>query len=169
MTQWLNIHPLNCLEPFRLRSRGMNATASRANQLERRLISFAAAVVSLSSKLPRTPQGRHICGQILRSGTAAAANYGEAQKAEPISFTSLKSCSRNSTKQPYGWKSLLKVPCFRRKTLSRLSRKTANFAELSRPPSRRLGRRQNDGPLSPLNHWVIRSISQLHYTAHNSQ
>ena len=27
-------------------------------------------------------QGRHICGQILRSGTAAAANYGEARGAE---------------------------------------------------------------------------------------
>jgi len=56
----------------------MNAAASRANELERRLISFAAAIISLSSKLPRTPQGRHICGQILQSGTAAAANYGEA-------------------------------------------------------------------------------------------
>src|SRR6266705_5006278 len=60
----------------------MNTAASRANQLERRLISFAAAIVSLSSKLPRTPQGRHICGQILRSGTAVAANYGEARGAE---------------------------------------------------------------------------------------
>ena len=27
-------------------------------------------------------QGRHICSQILRSGTAAAANYGEARGAE---------------------------------------------------------------------------------------
>ena len=60
----------------------MNAAASRANELERRLISFAAAILSLSSKLPRTPQGRHICGQILRSGIAAAANYGEARGAE---------------------------------------------------------------------------------------
>jgi len=60
----------------------MNATASKANDLEKRLISFAATIVSLSSKLPKTPQGRHICGQILRSGTAAAANYGEARGAE---------------------------------------------------------------------------------------
>jgi len=48
----------------------------------RRSSGFAATIVSLSSKLPRTPQGRHICGQILRSGTAAAANYGEARGAE---------------------------------------------------------------------------------------
>lgn len=62
--------------------RRMNGTPSRASQLEKRLISFAAAIVALSSKLPKTPQGRHICSQILRSGTAAAANYGEARGAE---------------------------------------------------------------------------------------
>src|SRR5437660_1586521 len=44
----------------------MNAPASKANQLERGLISFGAAILALSGKLPRTPQGRHICGQILR-------------------------------------------------------------------------------------------------------
>jgi four helix bundle protein len=60
----------------------MSTATSRANQLERRLVSFAAAIVALSAKLPKTPQGRHICGQILRSGTAAAANYGEARGAE---------------------------------------------------------------------------------------
>src|SRR5688572_31587450 len=54
----------------------------RPNQLEERIIAFAASVVSLSSKLPRNPQGRHICDQILRSGTASAANYGEARAAE---------------------------------------------------------------------------------------
>jgi four helix bundle protein len=32
--------------------------------------------------MPRTPQGRHIRDQFLRSGTAAAANYGEARGAE---------------------------------------------------------------------------------------
>jgi len=60
----------------------VSTTASKANQLEKRLISFAAAIVSLSSKLPRTPQGRPICGPILRSRTAAAAHYGEARGAE---------------------------------------------------------------------------------------
>ena len=60
----------------------MNPTLSRADQLEKRLITFAAAILSLSAKLPRTPQGRHICSQILRSGTSVAANYGEARGAE---------------------------------------------------------------------------------------
>ena|ERR1051326_3070293 len=60
----------------------MNAATSKANDLEKRLISFAATIVRVSSKLPRTLQGRHMCAQILRSGTAAAANYGEARGAE---------------------------------------------------------------------------------------
>jgi four helix bundle protein len=60
----------------------MNAPQSRADEIETRLIKFGAGIVSLSSKLPRTLQGRHISGQILRSGTAAAANYGEARGAE---------------------------------------------------------------------------------------
>src|SRR5262245_39869804 len=60
----------------------MSTPLSKADQLERRLISFATTIVSLSAKLPRTPQGRHICSQMLRSGTAAAANYGEARGAE---------------------------------------------------------------------------------------
>jgi len=33
-------------------------------------------------KTTKNTQGRHICGQILRSGTTAAANYGEARGAE---------------------------------------------------------------------------------------
>ena len=60
----------------------MHATPFTANDLEKRMISFASKIVGLSAKLPRTPQGRHIGNQILRSGTAAAANYGEARGAE---------------------------------------------------------------------------------------
>src|SRR5262245_28290882 len=60
----------------------MNTGTSKASGLERRLISFAATIVSLSSKLPTNPQGNHIRLQILRSGTASAANYGEARGAE---------------------------------------------------------------------------------------
>jgi four helix bundle protein len=65
----------------------MSSTPSKADQLEKRLTSFASSILLLSSKLPRTPQGRHVCMQMLRSGTAAAANYGEATGAEsPADF-----------------------------------------------------------------------------------
>lgn len=55
---------------------------SRADQLEERLIDFAVRIVKLSASLPRTPAGKHIAGQILRSGTSPAPNYGEARGAE---------------------------------------------------------------------------------------
>ena len=60
----------------------MNYAPSRSDQFEKRLIVFAASILALSAKLPRTPQGRHICTQILRSGTSVAANYGESRGAE---------------------------------------------------------------------------------------
>jgi len=55
---------------------------SRADELEERLIDFAVRIVKLSANLPRTSAGRHIAGQILRSGTSPAPNYGEARGAE---------------------------------------------------------------------------------------
>ena len=55
---------------------------SRADELEERLINFAVRIVRLSSGLPKTAAGKHIAGQILRSGTSPAPNYGEARGAE---------------------------------------------------------------------------------------
>ena len=60
----------------------MGADASKSAELQKRLIAFAAKVVEISAKLPKTEQGRHICCQILRSGTSTAANYAEARGAE---------------------------------------------------------------------------------------
>lgn len=54
----------------------------RADKLEDRLIEFAVRVVILSANLPKTPAGKHIAGQIMRSGTSPAPNYGEARGAE---------------------------------------------------------------------------------------
>lgn len=55
---------------------------SRADELQERLIDFAVRIIKLSTGLPKTPAGRHIAGQILRSGTSPAPNYGEARGAE---------------------------------------------------------------------------------------
>src|SRR5262249_15560363 len=55
---------------------------SRADGLEERLIQFAIAIVTLTGQLPQNFQAKHIAGQLLRSGTAAAPNYGEARAAE---------------------------------------------------------------------------------------
>ena len=55
---------------------------SRADDLEERLVDFAVRIIKLAASLPRTPAGKHIAGQILRSGTSPAPNYGEARGAE---------------------------------------------------------------------------------------
>src|SRR5947208_8226578 len=60
----------------------MEQKRSLADQLEDRLIEFAARIIGFSTELPRTPAGRHIALEILRSGTAAAPNYAEARGAE---------------------------------------------------------------------------------------
>jgi len=61
---------------------GERSKRSFADQLEDRLIDFAVRLIKLSARLPKTPAGRHIAGQILRCGTSPAPNYGEARGAE---------------------------------------------------------------------------------------
>jgi four helix bundle protein len=54
----------------------------REFDLEERLIDFAVRVIRTSESLPKTKIGNHISGQLIRSGTSPASNYGEAQSAE---------------------------------------------------------------------------------------
>lgn len=68
-------------KPFQNQSDDKN-TQSLADKLEERLIDFAVRIVRLSASLPRTAARKHIAGQILRSGTSPAPNYGEARGAE---------------------------------------------------------------------------------------
>ena len=53
-----------------------------ADALQRRLVSFAVKIMELVGHMPKTPFGRHVSGQVLRSGTSPAPNYGEARGAE---------------------------------------------------------------------------------------
>lgn len=50
--------------------------------LEERLIDFACTAIQISDGLPRTFAGIHLGNQLVRSGTAPALMYGEAQGAE---------------------------------------------------------------------------------------
>ena len=50
--------------------------------LEERLLDFAARIIRLVETLPNTRAGNHVAGQLLRSGTSALPNHGEAQAAE---------------------------------------------------------------------------------------
>jgi four helix bundle protein len=60
----------------------IRSSQSKADALQERLIDFAVRIIKLSAGLPKTPAGKHIAGQILRSGTAPAPNYGEARGGE---------------------------------------------------------------------------------------
>src|SRR5438132_5915467 len=61
---------------------------SQADELEERLVEFSVRIINLSANLPKTPAGKHVAGQIMRSGTSPAPNYGEARGAEsPADFT----------------------------------------------------------------------------------
>ncbi|MCI0376810.1 MAG: four helix bundle protein [Gemmataceae bacterium] len=52
------------------------------DELLDRLVDFAARIGKLVDALPDTHLGRHVAGQIVRSGTSPAPNYAEACAAE---------------------------------------------------------------------------------------
>jgi four helix bundle protein len=50
--------------------------------LEERLINFAVLTLNIAESLPELKGSIHLAGQLTRSGTAPALQYGEAQAAE---------------------------------------------------------------------------------------
>ena len=50
--------------------------------LEERLVRFSVSVLKMSRMIVNTKDGNHLAGQIIRSGTSVALNYGEALGAE---------------------------------------------------------------------------------------
>ncbi len=50
--------------------------------LEERVLEYAARIVRLAEALPNSAAGRHVSGQVLRSGTSPMAQHGEAQSGE---------------------------------------------------------------------------------------
>jgi four helix bundle protein len=54
----------------------------RKYDLEERLIDFVLKIDEIIEQLPSTRLANHIAGQMVRSGTSPALNYGEAQSAE---------------------------------------------------------------------------------------
>lgn len=52
------------------------------SDLEERLIDFSVRIIKIVNKLPNSKSGNHPGGQLIRSGTSPALNYGEAQSGE---------------------------------------------------------------------------------------
>lgn len=55
---------------------------AKGDDIQKRLIDFAVAVIQLTANLSKSAAEKHISGQVLRSGTSPAANYAEARSAE---------------------------------------------------------------------------------------
>ena len=60
----------------------MNESGNKKFDLEERLIDFAVSIINITENLNNTRAGNHIAGQLVRSGTSPALQYGEAQSAE---------------------------------------------------------------------------------------
>ena len=60
----------------------MKAMTTNKNDLENRLIDFAVASIKIAESFPNTKTGNYYAGQIIRSSSSPALNYGEAQDAE---------------------------------------------------------------------------------------
>lgn len=56
--------------------------SNKKYDLEDRLIQFSLLIIEIVEILPTNKVGNHIAGQLIRSGTSPAFNYGEAQVAE---------------------------------------------------------------------------------------
>jgi len=54
----------------------------KGEDIAERLLDFAARIVKLADALPKSTVGKHLCGQVIRSGTSAGANYEEGRGAE---------------------------------------------------------------------------------------
>jgi four helix bundle protein len=54
----------------------------REFDLNDRLIRFSAEILLIAKRLPNTTAGKHLNGQLIRSGTSPVLQYGEAQSAE---------------------------------------------------------------------------------------
>lgn len=50
--------------------------------LEERLIAFSVLIIEILKGIENSKAGNHLSGQLVRSGTSGALNYGEAQSGE---------------------------------------------------------------------------------------
>ena len=54
----------------------------KGDDIANRLLDFAVRVIRLGAALPKSPVGRHVAMQLVRSGTSPGANYEEGRGAE---------------------------------------------------------------------------------------
>jgi four helix bundle protein len=80
--------------------------------LQERLIDFSIAIIEITESLHSTFAAKQVGGQVLRSGTSPAFNYGEAQSAEsPADFVhKMKICLKELRETHIGLKIITRKP-----------------------------------------------------------
>ncbi|HEY8665090.1 MAG TPA: four helix bundle protein [Tepidisphaeraceae bacterium] len=93
-----------------------------AEQLADRLLTFGARVGTLVDALPDTRLGRHIAGQLVRSGTSPAPNYEEGRAAESRQdfIHKLNICLKELRESHVWLRLILKAKLLREQRLSKL-------------------------------------------------
>jgi four helix bundle protein len=94
--------------------------------LEERLLEYATRIIRLVERLPNTRAGNHVAGQLLRSGTSALPNHGEAQAAESANdfVHKLKICLKE-LRETHRWLRLVqRVPLLPPKQIDPLVQET---------------------------------------------
>ncbi len=83
---------------------------AKGDDIQDRLIDFAVRILKVCDKLPKSAAGRHVSGQLVRSGTAAAPNYAEARGAESSAdfIHKLKICSKELNESSVWLKIIIK-------------------------------------------------------------
>jgi four helix bundle protein len=100
--------------------------------LEQRLLEYAAAIIRLVEQLPASRAGNHVAGQLLRSGTSALPNHGEAQAAESRRdfIHKLKICHKE-LKESARWLRLIqRVPLLAEETVGPLLSETDELTRI---------------------------------------
>ena len=79
-----------------------------AYDLEERLLDYSVRIIKIVEQLPKTRTGNHVAGQLLRSGTSAYPNHGEAQAAEsPKDFIHKIRISLKELRETHRWLKLI--------------------------------------------------------------
>lgn len=80
--------------------------------LEERLLDFAASIIKFAESMHKTDAGRHIAGQLIRSGTAPLGQQGEAVSAEsPRDFVHKMKVGLKELRETHRWLKLaVRVP-----------------------------------------------------------
>ena len=87
--------------------------------LEERLLDYSVRIIKLVEQLPKTRTGNHIASQLLRSGTSAYPNHGEAQAAEsPNDFIHKLRISLKELRESQRWIKLIqRIPLIKENDL----------------------------------------------------